>query len=90
MAKQNAVTRTLRRAAKASGGGVALAAKLSAPVSEVARWSAGIPPPPDTAVFLAALDIVSAGRPNPPGPGRTRAVKRRKRREAADAKLIAS
>jgi hypothetical protein len=89
MAKQNAVTRTLRRAAKASGGGVGLAAKLRAPVSEVARWSAGIPPPPDTAIFIAALDIVSAGRPTP-GPGRTRAVKRRKRRETADAKLIAS
>ena len=61
MPKQNAVTRTLQRAAKASGGVEALAARLSAPVCEVERWIAGTPPPPDALIFIAALDIVSAG-----------------------------
>jgi hypothetical protein len=58
---KTAVARTLKRAAAKLGGVEALAARLSAPVSEVVRWIDGIPPAPDAMVFIAALDIVSAG-----------------------------
>ena len=60
------VTRTLRRAARASGGLGTLAAKLAVPVSELKRWIAGIPPPPGVLVYIAALNIVSAGPFNEP------------------------
>jgi len=54
--------RTLALAAQTLGGVAQLAAKLNVPLEDIERWIAGTPPPPDNAVHLTALDIVSAGR----------------------------
>ena len=61
MAPQNAVVRTLHRAARMLGGSAPLAAKLKCEKGEVERWMAGIPPPPEYLVFIHALDIVARG-----------------------------
>jgi DNA-binding transcriptional regulator YdaS (Cro superfamily) len=51
--------RTLERAAATLGGVEALASRLAVPVPELQRWIAGIPPPPATNVYIAALNIVA-------------------------------
>jgi hypothetical protein len=61
MAPQDAVVRTLHRAAGVLGGTGALAMKLRCEKDEVERWMAGIPPPPAYMVFIHALDIVAKG-----------------------------
>jgi len=53
------IMRTLERAAATLGGVEALASRLAVPVPELQRWIAGIPPPPATNVYIAALNIVA-------------------------------
>lgn len=53
--------RTLELAARSLGSVDTLAAKLNASPADVARWIAGIAPPPDADIYFRALDVVSAG-----------------------------
>ena len=69
------VMRTFKLAASSLAGLAPLAAKLGVSTEDVARWIAGIPPAPDTNIYLLALDIVSAG---PQGERDTRLRARRR------------
>lgn len=62
LANSTSVTRTLERAVHTIGSVEALAAKLAVAVPDLTRWITGIPPPPDTAIYIAALDIVATGK----------------------------
>jgi hypothetical protein len=53
------VIRTLKRAAFSLGGVTYLANKLDVSVEDVERWIAGVPPPPHTTIYIAALGIVA-------------------------------